>query len=342
MYANEMKCVEFFGVLVVFSLAGCARPDLESIAMNGITRIQVQAPARQASVPAANKPRLPMSTVFKGESKFAAVVAKAEREGWRKLPIGERTARIGRELIAVPYTSYTLEADDRIESPVVNLSGMDCWTFYENSLAIARMIAYKPGPYSPVDMLQMIELERYRDGRCNGNYLSRMHHLEEVFHDNQRRGYALNITSRIPGAVRLSREIREMTVQWKSYRYLRSNPGLLAQISHIEAQVSKLPVYHVPKAKVRAAENYLQNGDICAITSTWEGGYTSHVGLIIRVKGRAYFMHATSDRDKGRKTIIDRPITDYLNGSPSHAGIVICRPFDLPPSPLWQKNVAGR
>jgi hypothetical protein len=38
--------------------------------------------------------------------------------------------------------------------------------------------------------------------------------------------------------------------------------------------------------------------------------------------------------------IIDRPITDYLNGSSSHAGIVICRPNDLPPSPLWQQGVA--
>jgi len=329
-------------MLGVLAMAGCAGPKIESIAMNGITRLQVQAPARQSSVPVATRPRLPMSTVFKGEPKFAAVVAKAEREGWRKLPIGERTARIAREMTGVPYTGYTLEVDDRTESPVVNLTGMDCWTFYENSLAIARMIAYKPGPYSPEDMLQMIELERYRDGKCTGAYLSRMHHLEEVFHDNQRRGYALNITSRIPGAERLTREIREMTVQWKSYRYLKNNPALVEPMGRIEAQVSKLPVFHVPKAKVRAAENYLQNGDICAITSTWKGGYTSHVGMIIRVKGRAYFMHATSDRDKGRMTIIDMPITDYLNGSSTHAGIIICRPFDIPPSPLWQKNVVGR
>lgn len=313
---------------------------MDSLAMNGITRVQVQSPGRQQPVPVAIKPGLPLPTVFKGEAKMAAVVAKAEREGWRKMPIGERTARVARELTGVPYTSYTLEVDDRIESPVVNLGGMDCWTFYENALAISRMIAYKPGPYLPEDMLKMVELERYRDGKCTGQYLSRMHHLEEVFHDNQRRGYAVNITSRIPGAERLQREIHEMTVGWKSYRYLRCNPSLVEPMSRIEAQVSKLPVYHIPKAKVRAAENYLANGDICAITSTWKGGYTSHVGMIIRVKGRAYFMHATSDRDKGRMTVIDRPITDYLAGSSSHAGIIICRPFDIPPSLLWQKNLA--
>ena len=293
---------------------------------------------RVVSPPSA--PRLPLATVFKGEAKFHAIVAKAERENWRALPLPQRTIRVAREMVGTPYVNYSLEVDDRIESPVVNLTGMDCWTYYENALAIARMLRYKPGPYQPQDMLHMVEIERYRNGICTGSYLSRMHNLEEVFHDNQRRGFASNITSRLPGAVRLSREIREMTVQWKSYRYLRANPALIEPMGRIEYQVSRLPVYHIPKAKARAAEAYLQDGDICAITANSTYGYTSRVGLIIRLNGRAYFTHATSDRDKGRMVIIDRPITDYLNGSASHAGIIICRPVDLPPSPLWQRGIA--
>jgi len=242
--------------------------------------------------------------------------------------------------VGTPYVNYTLEVDDRTESPVANLKGMDCWTYYENSLALARMLRYKPAPYKPQDLLHMVEIERYRGGVCTGNYLSRMHHLEEVFHDNQRRGYATNITSRIPGAERIRREIKEMTVQWKAYRYLRSNPSLIEPMGKIEAQVSDLPVYHVPKSKVRGAEKYLQNGDVCAITTHGPGGYTSHVGLIIRLRDRAYFAHATSDTDKGRMTVIDRPIADYVNGASKHAGIVICRPNDVPQSSLWQSNVA--
>lgn len=305
------------------------------VAMLAMTALPAMA---EKAVPAMHPPRLPLSVVFQGESKFYAIIAKAEREGWRRLPIGERTIRVARELIGTPYVNYTLEADNRIESPVANLNGMDCWTYYENSLAIARLLRYKPGPYKPEDLLQMVETERYRDGVCTGSFLSRMHHLEEVFYDNQRRGYASNITSRIPGAQPMHREIREMTVTWKSYRYLKSNPSLVPSMSKIEAQVSKLPVYQVPKNKVRDAEKYLQNGDICAITSNDKYGYTSHVGMIIRLNNRAYFTHATSDRDKGRMVIIDRPITDYVNASPSHAGIIISRPNDFPPSSLW-KNV---
>ncbi len=296
----------------------------------------------QTPVPPLTHPRLPLSTVFKGESKFQAIVAKAERENWRKLPIGERTARVARELVGTPYINYSLEVDDKIESPVANLKNVDCWTFYENSLALARMLRYKPGPYKPEDLLQMVEIERYRNGICTGSYLSRMHHLEEVFYDNQRRGYATNITSRIPGAERMSREIHEMTSQWRAYRYLRATPSLIEPMGKIEAYVSKLPVYQVPKSKVRDAEKYLQSGDICAITTKDNDGYTSHVGMIIRVKDRAYFVHATSDYDKGRMAIIDRPITDYVNGQSKHAGIIICRPNDVPPSPLWRNEMVSQ
>jgi len=275
------------------------------------------------------KPRLPLSVVFKGESKFRSIIAKAERENWRGLPIGDRTVRVARELTGSPYVNYSLEVDDRIESPVVNLNAMDCWTFYENALAISRMLAFKHGPYRPEDMLQMIEIERYRNGICTGNYLSRMHQLEEVFYDNQRRGLAANITPRLPGAVKIKREIHEMTVQWRNYRYLKHNPSLIAPMGKIETRVSKLPVYHVPKDKARPVEAYLQNGDICAITTHDPDAYTSHVGLIVKINGRAYFTHATSERSKGRMTIIDRPVSDYLSENPKHAGIIVCRPFDL-------------
>jgi hypothetical protein len=298
--------------------------------------------AAQHTVTPPSPVRLPMGTVFKGEAKFRAMVQQAEKENWRQLPLGARTIRAARAMVGTRYVNYSLEVDDRIESPVVNLSGLDCWTYYENALAFARMLRYKPGPYTPQDMLHMVEIERYRGGVCTGGYLSRMHQLEEVFWDNERRGFAKNITPRLPGAVRLRRDIHEMTVQWKSYRYLRNNPSLLPEMGRIEARVSNLPVWHIPKRNVRAVEGYLQDGDVCAITCNDSSSYTSHVGMIVKLQGRAYFTHATSDRDKGRMTIIDRPITDYLNQGSKHAGIVILRPNDLPPSKFWQRPLATR
>ncbi len=277
-----------------------------------------------------------MSTVFRGENRFQTLMAKAERENWRALPLGERTVKFGKAMLGVPYVNFTLEVHDHIESPVVNLDGMDCWTFYENALGMARLLHFKPGPYEKRDLLHMIELERYRGGRCTGCYLSRMHHLEEVFYDNEKRGIATNITPGLPGAIRLRREMQYMTTAWRDYRYLRNNRDLIPRMDEIEKRVSRLPVYHVPKSRVRAIEKYLKNGDICAITTTWQYGYTSHVGLIVQRGGRARFMHATSERSKGRKMVLDVPITDYLMENSKRAGIVICRPRDLPPSELWE------
>ncbi|MEN9990863.1 MAG: hypothetical protein RLZZ224_565 [Verrucomicrobiota bacterium] len=274
--------------------------------------------------------KLPFTTVFQGETKFQQMVKKAQAERWRDRPLGQRTVLAARALLGTRYVNFTLEVDDHIESPVVNLHAMDCWTFYENALGFARMLREKPGPYRPDDLLRMVELERYRQGKCDGSYLSRMHHLEEVFADNQRRGLAEHVTRELPGAVRLRKEVTEMTEQWQSYRYLKANPSLLKPMAQIEKRISSLPVHHVPKHRVREVEALLQDGDICAITTTHPFQYTCHVGLIMRLRGRAYFMHATSSRDKGRCTVLDKPITDYLQENPSHAGIVICRPKDLP------------
>ena len=243
------------------------------------------------------------------------------------MPLGERTIRVACELIGTPYQNWTLEIDDHVEAPSVNFLGLDCWTAYEIPLAFARMIAEKPSPWREEDLLKWIEIERYRDGRCDGTYLSRMHYLEEVFHDNQRRGLAANITSTLPGAVRLHRRISDMTRHWPNYRYLRANPDLVPGIQAMELRVSSLPVWHVPKASVAAIEPLLRPGDILAITGHGTTSYTTHVGLAVpQNNGTTRFLHATSDQSKGRQVVLDRPISAYLHERASHAGVIVCRP----------------
>ena len=83
---------------------------------------------------------MPFETVFKGRDKFDQLVAQARTNNWDSLPIGERTAAVGRALVGTRYKSYTLEIDDHIEAPSVNFYGMDCWTFFEISLGFARML----------------------------------------------------------------------------------------------------------------------------------------------------------------------------------------------------------
>ena len=278
------------------------------------------------SAPAASE--LPMSTVFKGRATFDRLVAQAQRENWRALSVGDRTVRVGAALMGTPYKGFTLEIDDRIEAPSANLEGVDCWTFFEISLGFARMLRAKDGPYSPNDLLQMIELDRYRHGQCTGEYLSRLHFLEDLFADNEKRGLVTNITPRLPGAERMEhRDIHEMTTMWKSYRYLRNSPSLLPGMAQVQERVSNLPVYHVPKNRVAAAEPYLRNGDIIAVTSRDTAGYTSHVGLAYRdSNGTLRFMHASS---RYRKVVLDGELSAYLADKSDDAGIIVARPEDV-------------
>ena len=270
---------------------------------------------------------LPFSTVFKGEDRFQRLVNQARESNWSSLPIGERTAAVGRALTGTPYKNYTLEIDNRIEAPSVNMNAMDCWTFFEIALAFARMLEEPEANWTPERMLHYIELDRYRGGRCDGSYLSRLHYLEDWLADNDRRGLVNDLTQSLGGR-RVPHSAREMTVGWRSYRYLRNNPSLLKPLRRMERQVSSRPMYQIPKRQVAAIEPKLRNGDIIGIVSRdgRAGFATSHVGLAYRTAdGVLHFMHASSPRNYGR-VLVDSRLTDYLFKYSSHTGILVARP----------------
>ena len=271
---------------------------------------------------------LSKEVVFKGQTQFDALLETARAENWRQLPIGERTGRVGLALVGTPYKSHTLEIDDHIEAPSVNFLGLDCWTFFEISLAFARMLELPAHEQTPDGLLRMIELDRYRNGKCTGSYLSRLHYLEDWIQDNQRRGLLEDITRDLGGAKKMNHVACEMTHGWKQYRYLTANPGLLPELARQEQRISELTVYYIPKAKVPKIEPKLRTGDIISVCSA-DGNYlgTSHVGLAFRDQaGALRFMHASAPKNYGR-VIVDSRLSTYLNKFRSHKGIFVARPL---------------
>src|SRR5437667_12755743 len=140
------------------------------------------------SVAFASESRLPLSRVFKGQDQNNRMVAKAKAENWKAIPIGQRTAAVGQALVGTRYKHFTLEIDNRIESPSVNFQGMDCWTFFEIAVGFARMLNEPESNWTPERLLYYIELDRYRGGQWTGEYLSRLHYLEGWRRGNNRRG----------------------------------------------------------------------------------------------------------------------------------------------------------
>jgi hypothetical protein len=275
-----------------------------------------------------NAARLPFETVFKGEATFDRLVAQAKAHNWRTLPIGERTATVGHALLGTRYKSFTLEVDDKVEAASVNFNGVDCWTFFELSLGFARMLDEIEPAWTPATLLHYIELDRYRGGVCTGQYLSRLHYLEDWLHDNDRRGLVDDLTRRL-GGVAVNHAAREMTLGWRHYRYLRADPSLLDPLGKMEANVSSRPLYQIPKSQVARIEPKLKSGDIIGIISRDRPGMysTSHVGLAYRTKdGVLHFMHASSPHNYG-KVVVDKELAKYLAEFRSDTGILVARPL---------------
>ncbi len=268
---------------------------------------------------------LPFDTVFKGKTQFDRVISVGDQ--LKVLPLGDRVATVGKFLCGTPYKSYTLEIDDRIEAPSANLTGLDCWTFFETSLAFARMFQEPREQWTPQTFLKYIELDRYRGGECTGSYLSRLHYLEEWFSDNDRRGLVKDMTREL-GGIRAPHAAHEMTVAWKSYRYMRNNPEVRAAIAAMESRIGRTPLYYIPKNKVAAIESRICNGDIIGVCDYDNGKIgTAHVGLAYRSRdGVLHFMHASSPRNYGQ-VVLDQQLSGYLNKFRSHAGIMVARPL---------------
>ncbi len=270
---------------------------------------------------------LPLSTTFRGQDKFDRLVNEARNSNWAALPIGERTAAVGRSLVGTRYKGFTLEIDNRIESPSVNFTGLDCWTFFEVSLAFARLIEEPQENWTPERLLHYIELDRYRGGECTGEYLSRLHYLEDWLADNNRRGLIEDLTRSL-GGVSVPHAAQEMTRGWRSYRYLKANRSLLRPLASMEARVSSRPLYQIPKSRVPAIESQLRTGDIIGIVSH-DGRLfgTAHVGLALRSSdGVLHFMHASSPRNYG-KVVIDSSLSSYLYRYGGDTGILVARPM---------------
>jgi hypothetical protein len=270
---------------------------------------------------------LAYARVFRGNAEFEALVQKAQLQNWRSLPLGNRTIAVGLALVGTPYINYTLEIDDHTESPSVNLNGVDCWTFFEIALGFARMLEEKADHYTPQDLLTQIELDRYRGGRCDGRYTSRLHFLEDWIYDNERRGLVKNLTHSLGGVPMRGRYLNEMSRFWRSSRYLRNNPELVPEMRQIENRISSRTVYHIPKGAVPAIEPRIENGDVICISGKGPEGFTEHVGLAYRdLQGVLHFMHASKDE---RRVVIDVPLHSYLYRYSKFAGIMVVRPQEV-------------
>ena len=263
---------------------------------------------------------------FDGREVFTRIINKAAAENWKRLPIGELIGKIALELKGTPYVGFTLELSKDSEYCVVNLKGLDCVTFFEDSLCLARMI--KRGKSSPEDLIAEVQTTRYRGGKM-GDFTTRLHYTTDWFVDNEKKGVVKILTPELPGAMPFTQEVGIMSQHPENYRQLAAHPELLREVRLAEEKINARSLKYLPMDKLAAAEHLLQTGDIVGVTTTESGIDIAHTGLCIRdEQGVVHFMDASSGRSSMRVTL-EPEISTCLDWSPKLTGVMIARPLEV-------------
>lgn len=262
---------------------------------------------------------------FTGVKIFERIVAKSDAEHWKALPIGDLVAKVAEQFLGTPYRASTLEISIKHEIPSVNLTGLDCFTFVETSLAFARMIKF--GGKTPADLLREIKFTRYRNG-MPGDYSTRLHYMSDWLEDNAHKK-VVEILSDLPGSEPFSPHIDFMSHHVDLYRQLKNSPELVRKISKIEDSLNNRKMTYVPLDKILSIEPMLKTGDIVSVCTSAPGLDVAHDGLILcAADGIPQFMNASSLKADMKVVVEHVPISKSLNWSKNLIGAIFARPLD--------------
>ena len=298
------------------------KPNLCFLLVAALLVFGISSPVRSAP---SSRPTSRTSVEARSQAMLKRILQKARQHGWKKLPLGSLVGRVGQQFLNVPYRGGTLETSDGKERCTVNLVALDCVTFFENSLAIARII--KKGKSRWIDLVQEVTYLRYRKGKLNG-YTSRLHYMAEWSQDNQAKKVIQPITQRLGGTSQ-KKTISFMSRHAKAYRALRNNPKLVPVIARIERRISQRPLFSVPLSKLAGVESQLKTGDIVLLASVTPSLDYGHTGLIVVDKeGRARFMHASPAQ---KKVVLDKPLHQAITTYKRVIGVTVLRPLEPQP-----------
>jgi uncharacterized protein YerC len=262
------------------------------------------------------------TTTAKSEAgRVARLEAMARDSSWSRLPLGMLMTKLGHELLGTPYVGGTLEGDGP-EVCRVRLDGLDCVTFFETVLNLARNLKHGTSGYDR--LLESITQTRYRSGRIDG-YTSRLHYTTEWILDNAAKGIVTDISRQLGGRP-MQMKLDFMSTHPQYYPALGADASAIQQIAKIEQRLQMVTMHVVPREKVADIESELRDGDIVAIMTSKKGLDYAHTGIIVREGRRARFMHASSTK---KQVVLDGYLADVIARVDTWTGISVARPNEV-------------
>lgn len=229
---------------------------------------------------------------------------------------------IARLFEGTPYVANTLEGAGG-ETCRINFKALDCVTFYELVLCIARII--KKDKFSINDLADEMIFVRYRGGLIDG-YESRLHYTSDWIYDNVRKNVVTDVTKSL-GGIEFEPNVYFMSSNSDKYSALSNNNFLVDIIKQQEKAINQRKHYYIPNKNVKNIESKLRNSDIIAIVTDIKGLDYSHTGLIYKSEEDiGLFFHASTTK---KKVIIDNRISEYLQNNKRSIGITVARPKEI-------------
>lgn len=237
-------------------------------------------------------------------------------------PINEVMVEIGKTFIGTDYLGNSLE-DNAEEKLVINLRALDCVTFYENCVTLARCVKLNKTTFN--DYMAQLQFLRYRDGKIDG-YTSRLHYTTDYWFNGEKKGILKVVTKDIFGeknVTEIPKPINFMTTHRISYKHLAGNDANLKIIKEQEDAINARVDYFMPKGNLHMFADNVHHGDLIGITTNVGGMDIAHTGVAVKVEGRLHFMHAPITGKKVQ--ITEAPLHDYLAKNSKQTGIIVAR-----------------
>ncbi len=263
-------------------------------------------------------------------ARLAAWLRTLRRDGLAsaRTPMGPAVVRVGELALGSPYLPNTLEeylasagASPLREPLTAYLTGFDCVTLVESSLAIPRTAARPRAGWDA--FAREVERMRYRGG-VRAGYTSRLHYFSEWIADNARRGLLRELGPEL-GAVEDRRPLRFMTTHRSAYRAL-ADDAVYREIGEMERRLDASPRHLVPKAAIASVLDRIQTGDVLAFATSIEGLDCTHTGLAYR--DRAGVMRVLHAPLSGGVVQVSRgTLPEYVAGLRNGTGILVARPL---------------
>ena len=234
---------------------------------------------------------------------------------------GDLLASIGERFVGTPYEPHTLEVPGP-ERLVVNLQALDCVTFVETALVLARL-AWSGTADAAFATAYRDELTqvRYRGGVLDG-YPSRLHYFSEWIADNETAGLVTAL-SRELGGVADSSAIDFMSTHPEAYRQL-ADPDVVAEVIHAEKRISATARYYMPQEEIAAKAHLIRDGDVIAATSTVAGLDIAHTGIALWRDGELRLLHAPLVGSHVQ--ISEETLAERIKRIGGQDGIMVARP----------------